>query len=65
MKVINSKNLPLKSPFLLSIVTFLCLDKYNPAGWVWGVFVTIVVILWIIFFFVKSQEDDIDIFAGK
>ena len=60
-KVISVKNLPARFPVLTTAVSYLYLDKYNAAGWVWGVVGTVLAILWILVVIVKAYEEETDI----
>lgn len=65
MKVINRKNLPVRSPLMFSIVMWLLLDRLSAAGWVYGVAGTLCAILWVIFFVVLFKEDQVDLFSSN
>lgn len=57
MKVIDSKQLPMRSPVLAGIVFWLALDHWNAPGWAYGAvgaFWGLCFILWI----VKGMVDD-------
>ena len=47
MKVLHPRHLPTKLPILTTAVIYLVMDKFHPAGWVWGVVITLLVIYWI------------------
>ena len=47
-KVVSGKNLAMRSPLLVTLVFYLLLDRFDAAGWVWGVVGTIMAILWVI-----------------
>lgn len=47
-RVIAYDNLPARLPIWVSVTTWLLLDRFKPAGWVWGVVGTIFVFAWII-----------------
>lgn len=49
-KVLSWQQMPMRSPLILSMVTWLMLDRFDAVGWVYGVVGTMVVILWIAFF---------------
>ncbi len=44
-KVIAPKNLPTNPPIWTPVLTWLILDRLQPAGWVYGVVWTIVIII--------------------
>lgn len=45
-KVISGRNLPMRSPLIATLVWWLVLDHINAPGWAWGVFYTLLVIVW-------------------
>lgn len=61
-KVISYKNLPSKIPLLSSAVAYLLLEKFNAAGWVWGVFITLFSLIWIVMIYGLATEETTDVF---
>jgi len=47
MKVIIRQQLPTNLPIWPSVVCWLLLDRLQPASWVWGSVITVLVIFWI------------------
>ena len=47
MKVISRKNFPARLPFYDTIIAGLLLDRLDAAGWVWGMFATFFILVWI------------------
>lgn len=62
IKRISHKNLPVKIPVTSTAVIYLYLDKYNAPGWLWGVVVTLIVIVLILTISIIYKEDKVDIF---
>jgi hypothetical protein len=59
-RVISYKNLPSRIPVYQAMVAYLMMDKFNAAGWVWGVvgtIFTIVIISSIIGLFNQIEVD--------
>lgn len=55
--VISHSSLPVRSPLLIFAVLYLMLDRYsNLPGWAWGVFWTLVVILYAGFLVARYLE---------
>lgn len=65
LKYISPKNLPPSFPVLTTAVTYLFLDKFNPAQWVWGVVITLVVIYWLIVIWGVINSDFIDVIGNR
>lgn len=55
--VVKVEHLPVRSPLLLTLVTWLMLDRLSPSGWVVGVVATLVVLVWAGFFIRLWHED--------
>jgi hypothetical protein len=55
-------NLPSKMPLWPCLIIYLLLDKFDPAGWVWGA-VGLFCVMWIVGSTISAfQEDWCDIF---
>lgn len=65
MRKIDRKNIPTKLPGLTTLVACLALDYWDAAGWVWGVSVTLLAIMWIAAIVDIYQSTEVDIFEGK
>ena len=61
MKVISPKNLPTKIPVSFTAILFLIMDKYNAAGWVWGLVGGVMALLWIGCIITISKEERMEI----
>lgn len=46
-KVVHVNDLPTRLPLTTTAVVGLLLDRFDAAGWVWGMVGTIVVLIWI------------------
>jgi len=64
-KVISRKNIPSYPPFALTGVLYLLLDKLQVSMLWWGIFGTLVVLMWLAWVIVIWQEDEIDIFKDN
>jgi len=64
-KVIKRNNLPIRLPLNLVLIVWLFLAHYKPAGWVYGVVITLLAIICIFAMVAISQENDIDIFEEE
>ena len=47
-KVVDGSQLPAKLPLTWTIATWLLLDHFHVPGWMWGVYWTLVAIVWFI-----------------
>jgi len=65
MKKISRKNLPAYLPFNLTAITYLLLDKFHAAGWVYGVAYTLLALIWIGALTSIAKEESVDILNGK
>ncbi len=65
MRKIDRKNIPTKLPGLTTLVVCLALDYWDAVGWVWGVAVTLLAIMWIAAIVDICQSTEVDIFEGK
>jgi hypothetical protein len=64
-KVISTKNMPVRFPLITMAVIYLYLDKYNAPQWLYGVVITLAVLVAITFFYAKYQEESVDILEDK
>lgn len=65
-KTISRKNLPAKIPGTTFLVWVLALDYWNAPGWLWGVVITIMVIILLsIIYSIFWKSESIDIFEEK
>lgn len=64
-KTIAFKNLPPKLPVVFFAVAYLYLDKYNAPGWLWGVCISMAVVITIGTFLAIKKSDSVDIFKDK
>lgn len=62
MKVIATKNLPMPMPLQFSLICYLLLDKFQAAGWVWGVVCTVLAFVWFAYFYALATHEYIDLF---
>jgi hypothetical protein len=58
--VLGEKWCPTRPPTLLSLVAWLYLDYYQPAGWIWGAVITLVSVFWGTYVFMLFQEDRLE-----
>lgn len=65
MKVISRKNLPTRLPVLFTLVVWLLLDRFDPAGWVHGAVWAVVVLLWVACIFQLAKEREVDVFRER
>jgi len=63
-RVIKQNNLPTKAPFMSALVIYLCLDKWNATGWIWGVFGMLYFIILVNWIVKLIQDKEIDIFGN-
>ena len=61
-KVIKQKNLPARLPVVTTLLSILCLDYWNAQGWVWGVILTALGLVWIAAFIGLIKQEEVDIF---
>ena len=60
-KVISRKNLPIRNPFLATMVLGLLLDRFNAPGWAWGASMMFAVLVWIAFFHEWFAQVEVDV----
>lgn len=65
MRKIDRKNIPTKLPGLTTLVAWLAMDYWHAAGWVWGVVLTLLGIVWIGAIVDICKSKSVDIFEGK
>lgn len=61
MKVISSKNLPIKLPVWSTLLTFHFLMYYNASQWLFGAFGVVYLLLWIFAIIRKTKEKETEI----
>lgn len=65
-KTISRKNLPTKIPTTTFLLWVLALDYWNAPGWLWGVAITIMVIILLsTIYIVFWKSESVDIFEEK
>lgn len=64
-KVISVNNLPSKVPVTGTLLWILILDRLDAPGWVWGVFATLMVFLWIVIVTVIFNSEYISLFTDN
>ena len=50
MKVIDPKQLPMRSPLVATLVFWLALDHWNAPGWAYGAVGVVMAVAWILWF---------------
>lgn len=60
-KVISRNNLPTKFPIQLTWISLLTMDYLNSPGWVYGIVVTVLVLIWISSIIIKLDEIEKDL----
>jgi len=63
--VIARESIPSYPPIHLTIIVWLLLDRFDPAGWVCGVVWTIVALLWIGFLVNFSKEKEVVVTGSR
>lgn len=61
-KVISGKNLPQYVPINGTAITYLFLDKFHAAGWIWGALGFFWVVIWVAIIVIRFSEKDVDVF---
>jgi hypothetical protein len=61
VKVIKQANLAPRLPLTFTAVAYLLLDKFDAAGWIWGVLGTLIVVIWIASIVGIVKADFVDI----
>lgn len=61
MKVISRRQIPARSPFLLTSVACLCMDRLAVSGAWLGVCWTVLTLIWIGFVCVVIKEDEVNV----
>lgn len=61
LQYISKGNLSPNLPIQFTALVYLFMDKFNAPGWLWGVVITILVILWLAIFYVLANAKHIDI----
>jgi hypothetical protein len=60
-KVISWNSLPFPMPVHLTLILYLLLDRWDASQVVWGIAGTLVVLIWIAYFYSLSTSDYVDI----
>lgn len=60
-KVVHYNQLPSRYPFWVSATTWLLLDRLQPPGWVWGVVLTLLALIWVMQVVAIWHEDKVSI----
>lgn len=60
-KVLSKKQMPIKLPVVGTGFWLLVMDKYNAPGWLWGVVITILSIVWIALIVGVTREQSTEI----
>lgn len=55
-KVIKAKYLPTRLPIVGTVTTLLALSYWNAPGWLYGVFITLLVMIWLLVIFALVFE---------
>lgn len=63
-RVVSNKNLPMRLPILGTMVWCLLLDKFSAPGWVWGVFGTLLVVVWITAIIDTLNREQVEVIKG-
>lgn len=64
-KVVALKNLPSRSPFLLTLVAVLALDHWHAPGWAWGAVTVFLVITWAGWIITFWTEESAEVFPDS
>lgn len=64
-KVISTEDIPISSPASLTISIGLLLDRFDAAGWLWGVFGTVFAIIWVCVIVRRLTEKPTRIFGDE
>lgn len=64
-KVIAGKNLPMNPPLAVTLVWYLFLDKVGASGIWWGVIMTIMAFVWLVWLINAFNQEPIDLFRGR
>ena len=65
-KVVKKSNLPTgRPPILTTVVTILALDYWQAPGWLFGIFGTVLVLLWMTWIQLKLTQEEVDILKIK
>lgn len=62
-KVISEKNLPIRYPLILTVVTWLVLDRFHAPSWLWGATGAVFLFLWIGAIVAKYKQTQVDVTA--
>jgi hypothetical protein len=60
-RLIAGKNLPIRPPFLGSMVYLLVLDRLGASSWVWGVVITLLVLAWALYIEQVINSEAVDL----
>ena len=60
-EVLSGKNMPIRLPWQFTIVIYLLLDRFHVAGWVWGVFGTLLGIVWVVSIYALCVQKNVTI----
>lgn len=65
MKVIRYKNLPSSLPINFTVCTWLLMDRFPVPQWAWGVWATLLFILWVVSIIGLLTQKTVDIFEEE
>lgn len=60
-KVVSFKQLPSQLPTTGTAVWLLVLDRLHAPGWVWGVVITLLVLIWIIVIVMMIKKQQVEL----
>ena len=61
MKVISYKNLPSNLPIAKTTTFWLLLDRLHVPSWAWGVFYTLVAIVWVVCIWLVIKQEYVEL----
>lgn len=59
------KNMPIKMPIAHTVLYTFLMDYYNASGVLWGIYLTLAVIIWVVVFIGIYNQEQIDVFNHK
>jgi hypothetical protein len=60
-KVLSFKQFPTRPPITQTLVVYLMMDKFHAPGWLWGVVITLWVIIWATVIYMMAVQESTEI----
>lgn len=62
-KVLALRSIQSRPPLIFTLLMWVMLDHFDPAGWMWGAVGVLVILLWVAYAATLGKEEVVDPFA--